>query len=65
MPQSPLYITNRPEMRMDSVNHWLRAVDAEGLVLARTRVSGDWGFSIGRRDAAVFFRERRTRLLAH
>lgn len=41
-------------MPTDSVNHWLRAVDAEGLVLARTRVSGDWGFSIGRRDAAVF-----------
>src|SRR5882762_7824847 len=39
---------------MDALNGWLKAIRAEGLVLARTRVAGPWGFAVERRDAVVF-----------
>jgi hypothetical protein len=39
---------------MDALNGWLKAVRAEGLVLARTRVAGPWGFAVEPRDAVVF-----------
>src|ERR1700738_2543234 len=34
--------------------YWLRAIRAEGIVLARTRVAGSWGFEVEARDAAFF-----------
>ncbi|MDB5983479.1 MAG: AraC family transcriptional regulator [Pseudomonas sp.] len=39
---------------MDALNGWLKAVRADGLVLARTRVAGPWGFAAQARDAVVF-----------
>ena len=39
---------------MDTLNGWLKAVRADGLVLARTRVAGPWGFAVQAREAVVF-----------
>lgn len=39
---------------MQALNGWLKAVRADGLVLARTRVAGPWGFEMQSRDAVVF-----------
>jgi mannose-6-phosphate isomerase-like protein (cupin superfamily) len=39
---------------VDALNSWLKAVRADGLVLARTRVAGPWGFAVQPRDAVVF-----------
>ena len=39
---------------MSALNSWLKAVRADGLVLARTRVAGSWGFAVDARDAVVF-----------
>src|SRR5258706_13522737 len=39
---------------MRALNSWLKAVHADGLVLARTRVAGPWGFAAPPRDGAVF-----------
>ena len=41
-------------MVMHALNGWLKAVRADGLVLARTRVAGPWGFVMQPRDAVVF-----------
>ena len=39
---------------MQTLNGWLRAVRADGMVLVRTRVAGPWGFAVDPRDAVVF-----------
>ena len=39
---------------MGALNGWLKAVRADGLVLARTRVAGPWGFAVQPRNAVVF-----------
>jgi AraC-like DNA-binding protein len=39
---------------MVALNSWLKAVRADGLVLARTRVAGPWGFAAPARNAVVF-----------
>ncbi len=39
---------------MQTLNGWLKAVRADGLVLVRTRVAGPWGFEVRQRDAVVF-----------
>jgi AraC-like DNA-binding protein len=39
---------------MRALNSWLKAVRADGLVLARTRVAGPWGFAVQPRNAMVF-----------
>ena len=39
---------------MNDVDHWLKSITAEGLILIRTRVAGDWGLEMPRRDAAFF-----------
>ena len=39
---------------MRALNSWLKAVRADGLVLARTRVAGPWGFAVQPRNAVVF-----------
>jgi AraC family transcriptional activator of mtrCDE len=39
---------------MRALNSWLKAVRADGLVLARTRVAGPWGFAAQPRNAMVF-----------
>ena len=39
---------------MRALNSWLKAVHADGLVLARTRVAGPWGFAVQPRNAVVF-----------
>jgi AraC-like DNA-binding protein len=39
---------------MHTLNGWLKAVRADGLVLVRTRVAGPWGFAVQSRDAVVF-----------
>src|SRR5271154_102092 len=39
---------------MDVMDNWLKAVHADGIVLARTRVAGPWGFRVTNRDAAIF-----------
>lgn len=39
---------------MDALNGWLKAVRADGLVLARTRVAGPWGFAVQSCEAVVF-----------
>ena len=39
---------------MDTLNGWLKAVRADGLVLARTRVAGPWGFAVQACEAVVF-----------
>ena len=39
---------------MNALNDWLKTVRADGMVLARTRVAGPWGFAVDRRDAVLF-----------
>jgi AraC family transcriptional activator of mtrCDE len=39
---------------MRALDSWLKAVQADGLVLVRTRVAGPWGFAVQPRDAVVF-----------
>jgi AraC-like DNA-binding protein len=39
---------------MEALDGWLKAIRAEGLVLARTRVAGPWGFAVEPRNAVVF-----------
>ena len=39
---------------MGALNGWLKTVRADGLVLARTRVAGPWGFAVQPRNAVVF-----------
>ena len=39
---------------MRALNSWLKAVHADGLVLARTRVAGPWGFAVQPCNAVVF-----------
>src|SRR6266850_5531019 len=39
---------------MRALDTWLKTVRADGLVLARTRVAGPWGFAVQPRDAVVF-----------
>ncbi|TKC86856.1 AraC family transcriptional regulator [Trinickia terrae] len=39
---------------MHALNSWLKAVRADGLVLARTRMAGPWGFAVQPSDAVVF-----------
>ena len=39
---------------MQTLNGWLKAVRADGLVLVRTRVAGPWGFKVEPRNAVVF-----------
>jgi AraC family transcriptional activator of mtrCDE len=39
---------------IDTLNGWLKAVRADGLVLARTRVAGSWGFAVPPLDAVAF-----------
>jgi AraC-like DNA-binding protein/mannose-6-phosphate isomerase-like protein (cupin superfamily) len=39
---------------MRALDTWLKAVRADGLVLARTRVAGPWGFAVQPRNAVVF-----------
>jgi AraC-like DNA-binding protein len=39
---------------MQALNNWLKAIHADGIVLARTRVAGPWGFAVTRRDAVLF-----------
>jgi AraC-like DNA-binding protein len=39
---------------MGALNGWLKAVRADGMVLARTRVAGPWGFAVQSRNAVVF-----------
>lgn len=39
---------------MQALNGWLKAVRADGLVLARTRVAGPWGFAVQSCDAVMF-----------
>ncbi|WP_165869911.1 AraC family transcriptional regulator [Pseudomonas sp. LS-2] len=37
-----------------SAQHWLKYLTAEGIVLAQTRIAGDWGVQIGGRDATFY-----------
>lgn len=39
---------------MRALDTWLKTVRADGLVLARTRVAGPWGFAVQPRNAVVF-----------
>jgi AraC-like DNA-binding protein len=39
---------------MEALDNWLKAIHADGIVLARTRVAGPWGFKVTRRDSVVF-----------
>src|SRR5271167_2383103 len=39
---------------IDTLNGWLKAVRADGLVLARTRVAGSWGYAVPPLDAVAF-----------
>lgn len=37
-----------------SAKHWLKYLTAEGIILAQTRISGDWGVQINAREATFF-----------
>jgi AraC family transcriptional activator of mtrCDE len=39
---------------MSRGDHWLRYLTAEGIILAQTRIAGDWGVQIDDRDATFF-----------
>lgn len=39
---------------MQVLNDWLTAVQADGMVLVRTRVAEPWGFAVPRREAVMF-----------
>jgi AraC family transcriptional activator of mtrCDE len=39
---------------MESVDNWLRLIEADGVVVLRATVSGDWGCDTGVRDTPVF-----------
>ena len=39
---------------MHVLDEWLKAVRADGLVLARTRVAGPWGFAVEAGTDVVF-----------
>src|SRR5882724_3678447 len=39
---------------MEALDNWLKVVHADGIVLARTRVAGPWGFKVTNRDAVIF-----------
>lgn len=39
---------------MSNANHWVKYLTAEGIILAQTRVAGDWGVHINHRDATFF-----------
>lgn len=49
--------TPAPSVSADGIHlaeHWLKAIRADELVLARTSMAGDWGVEIAREPAAVF-----------
>lgn len=39
---------------MTDANHWLKFLSAEGVILAQTRVAGDWGIQFDDRDGSYF-----------
>lgn len=39
---------------MEALDNWLKTIHADGIVLARTRVAGPWGFNVTSRDAVMF-----------
>lgn len=39
---------------MSDANHWLRFLSAEGVILAQTRIAGDWGIQFFDRDGTYF-----------
>lgn len=39
---------------MSNANHWLKYLTAEGIIIAQTRISGEWGVHINDRDATFF-----------
>lgn len=39
---------------MHDAVHWLKYVTAEGIVLAQTRISGDWGVRVDQQDVTFF-----------
>jgi AraC-like DNA-binding protein len=39
---------------MEALDNWLKAIHADGIVLACTRVAGPWGFKVTHRDAVMF-----------
>ncbi len=39
---------------MQVLNSWLKAVRVDGMVLARARVAGAWGFAVQPSDSVVF-----------
>lgn len=39
---------------MTDASHWLKFLEVEGIIIARTRVAGDWGVSIQQYDATFF-----------
>ena len=43
-----------PNLPHGRIGNWLKAVHANGIVLARTRVAGPWGFRVTNRDAVIF-----------
>lgn len=39
---------------MNNADHWLKYLIAEGIVIAQTRVKGDWGIEMGQREGTYF-----------